>query len=184
MHGIIHLELQNFVVQHHGEAAWRALTDAAGLSNEIYTPLRSYPDEQLVALVGAAVPLTGTDATTLLEAFGEFLVPRYLALYGKLLKPEWRTLDVLEHAENTIHRVVRLREPGALPPRLQAQRVNPNAIRMSYDSPRKLCAVARGIARGVAGHFNEDLFVSDEQCMHRGDRECVMLFSLAAAAPV
>ena len=60
MHGIIHLELQNFVVQHHGEAAWRALTDAAGLSGEIYTPLRSYPDEQLVALVQAALQLTGT----------------------------------------------------------------------------------------------------------------------------
>src|SRR4051812_25220763 len=153
MHGIIHLELRNFVVQLHGEAAWRALTDKAGLSGEIYTPLRSYPDEQLVALLGAAVELTGADLTTLLEQFGEFLVPRYLALYGKLLKPEWRTLDVLEHAENTIHRVVRLREPGALPPRLQAQRISPTAIRMNYDSPRKLCAVARGIARGIAVHF-------------------------------
>jgi hypothetical protein len=41
MHGIIHLELQNFVVQRHGEEAWRAMTEAAGLSGEIYTPLRS-----------------------------------------------------------------------------------------------------------------------------------------------
>lgn len=183
MHGIIHLELQNFVVQHHGEAAWRALTDAAGLSSEIYTPLRSYPDEQIVALVGAAVQLTGTDAITLLEAFGAFLVPRYLALYGKLLRPEWRTLDVLEHAENTIHRVVRMREPGALPPRLQAQRLSASAIKINYDSPRRLCAVARGIARGIAGHFNEQLSISDERCMHRGDPECVMLFALAATAP-
>lgn len=182
MHGIIHLELRNFVVQQHGEAAWRALTDAAGLSNEIYTPLRSYPDEQLVALVGAAVQLTGADVTALLEAFGEFLAPRYLALYGKLLKPEWRTLEVLEHAENTIHRVVRMREPGALPPRLQAQRVSPSAIRMTYDSPRKLCPVARGIARGIAAHFKEQLTVSDEHCMHRGDRACVMLFTLVATA--
>jgi hypothetical protein len=182
MHGIIHLELQNFVVQHHGEAAWRTLTEQAGLSEEIYTPLRSYPDEQLVALVGAAVKLTGAPLTPLLEAFGEFLVPRYLALYGKLLKPEWRTLDVLENAEHTIHRVVRLREAGALPPRLQAERVSPTAISMTYDSPRKLCAVARGIARGVAAHFQEKLAVVDERCMHRGDRVCVMLFTLDSAA--
>jgi hypothetical protein len=181
MHGIIHLELRNFVVQHHGEEAWRALTDKAGLSDEIYTPLRSYPDEQLVALVGAAVELTGAQPTALLEAFGEFLVPRYLALYGKLLKPEWRTLDVLEQAENTIHRVVRMREPGALPPRLQAQRVSPTAVKIHYDSPRKLCAVARGISRGIAGHFAERLSIIDEQCMHRGDRECVMLFGLVEA---
>jgi hypothetical protein len=177
MHGIIHLELRNFVVQRHGEAAWRALTDQAGLSSEIYTPLRSYPDEQLTALVGAAIQLTGADPTLLLEAFGEFLAPRYLALYGKLLKPEWRTLEVLEHAESTIHRVVRLREAGALPPRLQAQRVSPTLIRMTYDSPRKLCAVARGIARGIAASFSEQLSITDERCMHRGDRECVLLFS-------
>lgn len=182
MHGIIHLELRNFVVQNHGEAAWRALTEQAGLSGEIYTPLRSYPDEQLVALVGAAVRLTGADPTALLEAFGQFLAPRYVALYGKLLKPEWRTLEVLENAENTIHRVVRLREPGALPPRLQAVRPSPTEVRMTYDSPRRLCAVARGIARGIAAHFEEQLAVSDERCMHRGDRECVMLFTLVEAA--
>jgi hypothetical protein len=181
MHGIIHLELRNFVVQHHGEAAWRALTDAAGLSDEIYTPLRSYPDEQIVKLVGAAVQLTGADPVALLESFGEFLVPRYLVLYGKLLKPEWRTLEVLEHAENTIHRVVRMREPGALPPRLQAQRVSPTAVRMTYDSPRKLCGVARGIARGIAAHFDEQLSISEEHCMHRGDRECIMLFEQVPA---
>jgi hypothetical protein len=183
MHGIIHLELRNFVVQLHGEAAWRALIDKAGLTGEIYTPLRGYPDEQLVALVGAAVELTGAKPTALLEAFGEFLVPRYLALYGKLLKPEWRTLEVLENAENTIHRVVRLREPGALPPRLQAQRVSPTVMKMTYDSPRKLCGVARGIARGIAAHFRERLSISDERCMHRGDRECVMLFTLLEATP-
>jgi hypothetical protein len=182
MHGIIHLALQDFVVQSHGEAAWRALVEQAGLEGEIYTPLRSYPDEQIVALVGAAVRLTGADPVALLEAFGQFLAPRYITLYGKLLKPEWRTLDVLENVENTIHRVVRMREPGALPPRLQARRVSPTAIRMTYDSPRKLCPVARGIARGIGAHFKEQLLISEERCMHRGDRECSMLFTLVEAA--
>jgi hypothetical protein len=181
MHGIIHLELRNFVVERHGEAAWRALLDKAGLSDEIFTPLRSYPDEQLMGLVGAAVELTKIDLRVLLEAFGEYLAPRYIALYGKLLKPEWRTLDVLEHAENTIHRVVRMREPGALPPRLQAQRVSPNVISMTYDSPRKLCAVARGIARGIAAHFGEQLSIADPRCMLRADPACVMVFTLESA---
>lgn len=183
MHGIIHLELRNFVVQQHGEAAWRTLTDQAGLSDEIYTPLRSYPDEQIMALVGAAVKLTGADVTALLEGFGEFLAPRYIALYGKLLKPEWRTLDVLENAENTIHRVVRLREEGALPPRLQAQRTSPTSISMTYDSPRKLCAVARGIARGIAARFGEPLSITDERCMLRGDRACLMIFTTSDPPP-
>ena len=181
MHGIIHLELQRFVIERHGEEAWRSVVDKAGLTGEIFTPLRSYPDEQLVGLVGAAVELTSVNPTVLLEAFGEYLAPRYIALYGKLLKPEWRTLDVPEHAENTIHRVVRLREPGALPPRLQAQRISPNEIRMTYDSPRKLCAVARGIGRGIAAQFGEQLSIADSRCMLRGDPACVMVFTLESA---
>jgi hypothetical protein len=181
MHGIIHLELQRFVVERHGEEAWRSVVGKAGLTGEIFTPLRSYPDGQLVALVGAAVELTSADPTLLLEAFGEYLVPRFIALYGKLLKPEWRTLDVLEHAENTIHRVVRLREPGASPPRLQTQRLGPNVVSMTYDSPRRLCAVARGIARGVAAQFGQQLSIADPRCMLRGDPACVMVFTLEGA---
>jgi hypothetical protein len=76
-----------------------------------------------------------------------------------------------------------MREPGALPPRLRAQRVSTTAIRLNYDSPRKLCAVARGIARGIAAQFWEQLSIKDEHCMHRGDRECVMLFTLLETAP-
>lgn len=180
MHGIIHLELQNFVVQGYGDAAWRTLLERADLSGEIYTPLRSYPDEHIALLVAEAVKLTALEPSVLLEAFGEFLAPRYLTLYGKLLKPEWRTLDVLEFAESTIHRVVRLRERQAQPPRLRAVRLDPDSVSMSYDSPRKLCAVARGIARGIAAHFAERLQITDERCMLRGDRECVMIFTRTA----
>src|SRR5262245_43860864 len=120
MHGLIHLELQRFVEERFGARAWTTLTQRANLASEIYTPLRSYPDEQMLALVGEAVTMTGKSATELLEAFGEFLVPTYLSLYGNLLKSDWKTLDVLEHTEGTIHRVVRLRHEGAAPPRLKA----------------------------------------------------------------
>ena len=185
MHGIIHLELQNFVVGNYGAGAWQTLLERAGLANQIFTPLNTYPDEQIVGLVSAAEALTGISATNLLEAFGEFLVPRYLALYGKLLKPEWRTLDVIDSTEQTIHRVVRLREPGALPPKLRTERKSPTEVLLTYDSARKLCAVARGIARGLAKHFKEALTIEDLRCMHRGDSTCVLRFRTdpSAAGP-
>lgn len=176
MHGIIHLELQKFVVSAYGTEAWQALLSQAGLTNEIFTPLNVYPDEQIFALVGAAERMTGIAAVNLLEAFGEYLVPRYIALYGKLLKPEWRTLDVIDSTEQTIHRVVRMRQPGAEPPRLRTERTSPNEVVLTYDSTRKLCAVARGIARGLAKQFQETLTIDEERCMHRGDPACVIRF--------
>lgn len=164
--------------------AWQTLMDQAGLSNQIFTPLNAYPDAQLVGLVGAAVNLTGIPASDLLEAFGEHLAPRYLALYGKLLKPEWTTLDVIERTEQTIHRVVRIRQPGAQPPSLKTERVSPNEVILTYDSERKLCPVARGIARGLAKHFKEVLAIEDLRCVHRGDPACVIRFTTGVGSAV
>jgi predicted hydrocarbon binding protein len=176
MHGLIHLELQKFVEERFGAKAWAELVRKAGVASEIYTPLRSYPDEQMLALVGEAVTMTGFTATTLLEEFGGALVPTYLSLYGNLLKPEWRTLEVIEHTEETIHRVVRMRHEGAQPPRLRAERTRPNEVVLTYDSPRKLCAVARGIVKGVAKQFKEMVTIDEKKCMHRGDSACVIVF--------
>lgn len=184
MHGIIHLELQNFVVGNYGAPAWQALMERAGLTGQIFTPLNAYPDAQIVSLVGAAAGMTGIAAVDLLEAFGEYLVPRYLALYGKLLKPEWTTLDVIERTEQTIHRVVRLRQPGALPPKLRTERTSANEVILTYDSERKLCPVARGIGRGLAKQFNEMLTIEDMACMHRGDPTCIIHFRTGAARTV
>ena len=43
MHGIIHLELQNFVVGNYGAPAWQTLIERAGLTGQIFTPLNA-PD--------------------------------------------------------------------------------------------------------------------------------------------
>jgi predicted hydrocarbon binding protein len=92
------------------------------------------------------------------------------------VRPEWRTLEVIEHTEETIHRVVRMRTEGAKPPRLRAERTRPNEVVLTYDSPRKLCAVARGIVKGVAKQFKEMVTIDVRKCMHKGDPACVIVF--------
>jgi hypothetical protein len=176
LHGLIHTALQKYVETAFGGETWRALLARAGLENEIYTPLGTYPDAQIATLVREAEAMSGTPANTLLEGFGEFLVPNYLSLYGALLKPDWRTLEVLENTEETVHRVVRMRNPGAEPPRLRVRRTAKDEVELTYDSTRRLCAVARGIARGVARQFGESLKIEDRRCMLRGDPACVIVF--------
>lgn len=180
MHGMIHTALQKYVETSFGVEAWKTLLARTGLEDAIYTPLGTYPDAQLAALVVEAEKLSGTPAQTLLEGFGEFLVPSYLSLYGSLLKADWRTLEVLENTEETVHRVVRLRNPGAEPPRLHVRRTAADEVELTYDSKRRLCAVARGIARGVAKKFEQSLEVRDRACMLRGDPACVITFRVRA----
>lgn len=178
MHGIIHVQLQKFVERLYGAAAWSELLKRAGLENELFTALQIYPDEQLGNLVNEAVKMAGVPRQHLLEEFGTFLVPTYLQVYGSLLKRDWNTIDVIEHTEETIHRVVRSRQPGADPPELKAERVSQTEVRVTYTSARQLCAVARGIVRGIANHFQETVQVSDMNCMLRGDPECLIAVRL------
>ena len=172
MHGIIFGELKKFVDTNHGPETWPKLLTAAGLGPRFYATVKDYPDSEAVAIVGAASAATGTPAATILEAFGEFIVPDLLALYGSLIQKNWKTLDVLENTEQTIHRVVRMRNAGANPPELRATRVSPKEVQIVYTSARKMCPVAVGISKGVAKHYRERIEVSQSECQHRGDSGC------------
>lgn len=179
MHGIIHHELQKFVVAHHDVATWRRLLETAGLANKVYLVSQNYPDEDAIALVQAASELTGSPAAAILEQFGEFIVPDLLSLYKPLVKPSWRTLDFLENTEGTIHHVVRMRQQSAAPPALRCVRDGPRELTIIYTSARKMCAVAKGITRGVAKHYGEAIQISEPACMHAGEPACRIVVRLA-----
>ena len=180
MHGIIFNELRKFVNASVGDKGWETLLASANLEGSVYLASRSYPDEQVTALVGAASSITGTPAIELLEAFGQFIAPDLLAMFRSLIRSEWRTLDVLEKTEETIHKVVRIQYADAAPPYLRATRTAPDTVTILYNSPRRLCAVAKGIARGVAAHYRETIRLDEPTCMLLGASECKIVARLIA----
>lgn len=178
MHGTIFHELEKYVTTRLGDGAWQRLRSDAGIDpSRVYDVLSSYPDEEVGALVGTASTQTGIAVPALLEDFGEFIAPDLLEMYWGAIAPEWRTLDVIEHTETTIHSIVRIDHKDSSPPYLQAKRTGPTEVVVTYTSQRRLCAVARGITRGIARHFNEVVEIRDERCMHRGDDDCVLVVS-------
>lgn len=175
MHGLVMTELKKHVEQTYGgPATWTALLQAAGLGGKVYTALSEAPDEEVGAVVAAAVSATGLPAATVLERFGAHLVPGLLDVYGFLVPAHWTALDVIEHTETTIHTVVRTRGGGARPPVLRALRVNAHHVRVQYSSERRLCALARGIVRGVGEHFGTPLEITESACMLTGSPSCVL----------
>lgn len=173
MHGIIFFELKKFVDANLPEGTWEKLLAGANLSGRFYTPLLAYPDEEVAALVAEASQLIGVNAQDLLASFGEFIAPDLLQMYRHLFQPGWRTLDVIENTEAVIHAVVRSRTPGAQPPVLRTKRISPSEVELRYNSPRKMCSVAKGIMKGVAAHFGEPLASQELSCMNKGAAECV-----------
>src|SRR5438477_6191522 len=122
MHGTIFLELERYVDDRLGKKAWGTLLSGAGMQGRVFSLLQEYPDEDAVALVSAASRITGKPADVILEDFGAFIAEDLLQMYWGSVEPEWKTLDVIEHAEGTIHSIVRLKNPGAKPPKLEVSR--------------------------------------------------------------
>lgn len=178
MHGLILSELKRFSEAGNGNGTWEKLLHDAGLPNRTYVMGQTYPDAEVAALVGAAARHRGSDVQTVLEQFGEFIAPTLMTVYKPFIKPEWKTLDMLEHTENNIHRAVRLRDPVAVPPRLQVRRVSPMEVVVIYESERKMCALAKGIARGVAKHYGEQIEINDLTCMLKGQPSCTIAIKL------
>jgi predicted hydrocarbon binding protein len=178
MHGIILVELKMFVEAKLGAGAWDRLlaTNEKGLAS--YKTTQSYPDSEVQRIVAAVSRDTHLPADAIFEDFGEFVAPHLLAMYPSLLSPEWRTLDVIEHTEQTIHAVVRQEHPDALPPYLRVHRTAPGEIVIFYDSPRKLCFIAKGIVKGLARQFGEVIGITERRCMHAGAPDCTLVISL------
>ncbi len=155
MHGIIFNQLQKYVRDHSGPAAWFTLLGSQQLAKKIYLPTQIYPDEELIALVAGIANQQHKSVEQILEDFGKFIVADLLKVYSTMIRPEWRTLDVLEHTENTMHKAVRHNDRSATPPELLCTRVSPREVVIDYSSRRHLSSLGVGIIKGISAHYGE-----------------------------
>lgn len=118
------------------------------ITHAVYLPTQLYPDTDLQAIVS--------------------VVSRKMSL----IDAEWTLLDLLEHTESTIHRVVLIRAPGAAPPQIRCSRIGPHEVEILYASERKLCSFARGKFRGLARIYEEESVVTEPECMRKGRSAC------------
>ena len=173
MHSIVFEELKGFVEKTLGDGSWNSLLDKAGMSGASFDKIGAYPDEDLLKLVQTGSELSGLPVPDLVEAFGAAIAPDLLSLVDALLKPEWKTLEVIENTEMALHAVIRLDKPGATPPKLRVERQG-EELTMYYSSERKLCWLAKGIAKGMAQAFDEKIEIKEPQCMHDGADSCIL----------
>ncbi len=174
MHGIVHAEFREYVVQTLGSEGWARSVDRAGLAGRTYSPNASYPDEELLALVLAVSHISGEPLDAVLTSFGRAIVPALLTTYAAFVDQRWDAADVLEHVERVVHRTIRLQDPEATPPYLTAERRAADEVLIRYTSPRRLCAFGKGLVHGLASHYGRSATIHDEACMHRGDDACLL----------
>jgi predicted hydrocarbon binding protein len=172
VHGLIHVELERFARARLGDPAWDAAVAHAGLTGKEFLPTGQYPDADALALVVSLASGAGAGPQALLEQFGEALVPPLLATYGDLVDPAWGTIELVGNTEALIHTVLRATDEAARPPLLRTSVRGQDQIVVIYASERRMCGVAKGIIRGLATHFGENVEIDEESCMLTGAGAC------------
>ena len=171
-------ELQAFITSRAGTSGWRNVTRTAGLGERNYLAHGSFPDTEATAILASASTELSLPQSELLRAFGQHLVTPFFDTYRRLLRPEWRTLDVLIHTESVLHDVVARTQPGAHPPALLVVPAAPFQVVVHYRSVRRMCHLAVGIIEGLSEWFNEPLQVTQRRCMLEGDPECQLVVTM------
>lgn len=180
MHGIIFTKMKMFVDQNFGPETWGTLLKEAGLESKVYIPQMTYPDEEAIAIVSTAAKMTGQPVADILEDFGKYIATSLIDMYKVIIDPKWTTIDLIANTEDMIHSAIREDQKGADPPVLNTKRPSPEQVVIKYSSPRQMCPVLKGIAKGIADHNNEKINIDETTCMLNGDPNCTVSISLAS----
>ena len=178
MNGIVFIEIGKFAQSRLGPQAWAKAMQAAGIPARVYYRVAEYPDEEALALLSALSAALQEPVQAILESLGEFIVPDLIRMSRYWIKPQWKTLDLIEHTEATIHETLRQEGSQTDPPRLRARRTGPREVAVLYDSPRRMCSLAKGIVAGLAKHYGESVTITEARCMLRGAANCELIIAL------
>jgi hypothetical protein len=171
MKGIVFTLLEKAVSSQYGESMWDQLLDDAGLEGA-YTTLGSYPDAQLMAIVGAASKRLNVPQEDVLRWFGRSAMPLLAATYPQFFSPHQGARSFVLTLNEIIHPEVRKLYPGADVPEFEFDATVPDRLTMRYVSRRRLCSFAEGLLLGAGDHYKEPVRFDHARCMRRGDPLC------------
>ncbi len=169
MHGLIFASFRDYLLAEHGADVAKDV-----LAGEpLYSLGEAYPDEQFLHLLERACTRTSLTADTLLFEFGVFTAATTFArLYAVLFRASPNARAFLQTVEEPIHDVIRVSLPDARPPELAVNDLGEDGLEIVYTSPRRICALLRGLVEGTGRVYDEKLEVEEPECMHRGAPAC------------
>jgi Haem-NO-binding len=175
MQGLSFDLMRLYAVGELGEPAWAGILDGVGRSGQEYEIGRSYPDDEFALVALHVAQAMSKPLPYVLEGFGAAMVPEMIDVYGFLVDRRWSYIDFLLNMQPMLESAFKLQAPGAEPAqKMRVSRVGPEEVSIVYESTIRACAIVRGACRGAAEHYGVEVVITDEQCVLRGDRACVI----------
>jgi len=176
--GVVFNVVEEVVTDLLGADCWDDLLDDAGLAGA-YTSLGQYDDHELGAIVHAAAARTGLAAGAVLALVGTHAYTHLAGRATGLVEGYHDLASLLAGLDRVIHPEVTKLYPGARPPSFEVRTEPDGTIVLRYDSARRLCRLAEGLAVGAARHLGGDATVEHRSCRDDGADACILAITTA-----
>lgn len=183
MYGLVNAAVEDFVCSSFGRERWETIKQKAGVTQEAFNRMDSYPDEITYRLVEAACGVLGVTAADALRGFGEHWV-RYTGRegYGDLFDQAGRSLkDFLLNLDN-LHTRVGQSFTKLRPPSFRFDVIDDETMRMHYHpgAPTRtgLCPMVEGLLTGLSKHFKQELTAEHVACQLKGADHCEWMLTV------
>ena len=165
MYGLVNRALQQLVCTRCGDEVWNDIRKRAGVEDEVFVRMDSYPDDITRDLLAAASIELNTPAEQLLEDFGRYWT-RYTMVegYGALLNDLGSGFQQALNSLDGMHARVSLLYPALRPPRFRCEEIESGRMRLHYWSERSaLAPMVVGLVEGLAERYGLIAKVTLEQ---------------------
>lgn len=169
MKGIVFTEFIEMVEDKFSiQVADRLLDECDLPSGGIYTAVGTYDHHEIVSMVVKLSEISGIPVPGLINAFGQYLFPRFHALYPNFFEGVNNAFDFLESIDSVIHIEVLKLYPDAELPKFDSYRPNSETLVMTYYSDRHMGDLAEGLIQACVNHYGEPYEVHRENLQEPG----------------
>jgi predicted hydrocarbon binding protein len=183
MKGSIFRHFESFVTDNWGVEFFEDILDGVDLLTEgSFLGPGDYPEEDLLAIVGATITKLDIPLPNVLRLFGKYLFPQLAGDAPVFLVGATDLRTFLQSVDTVIHVEVKKLWPQAYLPRVNCATKGETGMVIEYQSKRQMCQLFLGLVEGAVENFDTSVDWDETTCTHRGDEVCTFQFNFKAAA--
>jgi len=179
MKGAIFIGFSEFVETKYGLTLWLQTVEACNLnSNGEYLSTDLYDDAEFNTLIKQLSQRLTKPENELKREFGQHFFNTLMSIAKTHVENIDNLFDFLIAVDKVIHIEVKKADPLAYTPALFYDAPSEDVLVIRYSSKRKMCHFAEGLILGAASYFNQEISLSQQVCMCKGDKHCLIKVTL------
>jgi len=177
LYGIINSSFRKYVKETYGDNTWAEVLDVSDVNPDVFVEMRPHSDEDTLAILGAAVEVTGDLLNEHLESFGRFWIRRIATHdFRGLIDTHGSSFSQLITNLNSMHKKISSTFLNYQPPKFRMKHIEGQNYQVLYESHRLgLTPFVVGILRELSDFFGEPMTINsvDTTSDKAGEKSCI-----------